>query len=120
MDAAGTQSDHPAPALVRYAAYDETAHHNIPDVFLQFMTQRGLVNENGAYHEAAIFDPLFTFGYPVIEPVWITIRVGGQDRPVLFQAFERRTLTYTPSNPPGWQVEMGNVGAHYFAWRYER
>lgn len=120
MDAAGTQSEHAAPALVRYAAYDETAHHNIPDVFLQFMNARGPVNVGGTYREEAIFDPLFTFGYPVIEPVWITIRVGGQDRAVLFQAFERRTLTYTPTNPPAWQVEMGNVGAHYYAWRYER
>jgi hypothetical protein len=120
MDRAGTLSEHPAPALVRYAAYDETAHHNIPDVFLAFMTQRGLVHEDGTDHEAALFDPLFTFGYPLIEPVWITIRVGGQDRTVLFQAFERRTLTYTPTNAPAWQVEMGNVGAHYYAWRYER
>ena len=120
MDAAGTVTERPAPALVRYAAYDETAHHNIPDVFLAFMTQRGLVNEDGTYREDALFDPLFTFGYPLIEPVWITIRVGGHDRAVLFQAFERRTLTYTPTNAPAWQVEMGNVGAHYYAWRYER
>ncbi len=120
MDAAGTQSDHAAPALVRYAAYDETALHNIPDVFLKFMTQQGLVNVDGTDRQEAIFDPLFTFGYPLIEPVWITIRVGGQDRAVLFQAFERRTLTYTPTNAPGWQVEMGNVGAHYYAWRYQQ
>ena len=120
MDATGVTSEHLAPALVRYAAYDETAHHNIPDVFLSFMTQRGLVNVDGTTREEALFDPLFTFGYPVIEPVWITIRVGGQDRAVLFQAFERRTLTYTPTNPPGWQVEMGNVGAHYYAWRYQQ
>ena len=120
MDRAGTVSEHPAPFLVRYAAYDETAHHNIPDVFLAFMTQRGLVHEDGTDHEAALFDPLFTFGYPLIEPVWITIRVGGQDRAVLFQAFERRTLTWTPTNTPAWQVEMGNVGAHYYAWRYEQ
>jgi len=34
------------------------------------------------------------------------------------QVFERRVLTYTPSNPSGWQVEAGNVGQHYYAWRY--
>jgi hypothetical protein len=28
---------------------------------------------------------------------------------VLIQCFERRCLTYTPANAPGWQVEMGNV-----------
>jgi hypothetical protein len=27
-------------------------------------------------------------------------------------------LTYTPGNPAGWQVEAGNVGQHYFQWRY--
>jgi hypothetical protein len=53
-----------------------------------------------------------------MEPVWISIQVNGENRSVLFQAFERRTLTYTPSNPPGWQVEMGNVGLHYYLWRY--
>src|SRR5690606_18565814 len=30
----------------------------------------------------------------------------------------RRCLTYTPDNPPGWQVEAGNVGQHYYEWRY--
>jgi hypothetical protein len=37
---------------------------------------------------------------------------------VLLQCFERRCLTYAPDNPPGWQVEAGNVGQHYHAWRY--
>jgi hypothetical protein len=27
-------------------------------------------------------------------------------------------LTYTPSNPAAFRVEMGNVGQHYFRWRY--
>ena len=31
---------------------------------------------------------------------------------------ERRVLTFTPSNAPGWQVEMGNIGQHYVQWRY--
>ena len=37
---------------------------------------------------------------------------------MLIQCFERRCLTYTPGNPDGWQVEAGNVGQHYFHWRY--
>ena len=37
---------------------------------------------------------------------------------VLVQPFERRVLTYTPSNAAGWHVEMGNVGRHYYSWRY--
>jgi hypothetical protein len=28
-------------------------------------------------------------------------------------------LTYTPGNSVGWQVEAGNVGQHYYRWRYE-
>ena len=27
-------------------------------------------------------------------------------------------LTYTPDNPSGWQIEMGNVGQHYYQWLY--
>jgi hypothetical protein len=37
---------------------------------------------------------------------------------VLVQAFERRIMTYTPSNGAGFQVEMGNVGKQYYSWRY--
>ncbi len=42
----------------------------------------------------------------------------GQLEDVLLQCFERRCLTYTPTNDPGWEVEAGNVGLHYFIWRY--
>ncbi len=38
---------------------------------------------------------------------------------VLMQCFQRRCLTYTPGNAEGWQVEAGNVGRHYYEWRYE-
>ncbi|MEX2315225.1 MAG: hypothetical protein WD628_05855, partial [Thermomicrobiales bacterium] len=34
------------------------------------------------------------------------------------QCFERRCLTYNPANPDGWKVEAGNVGLHYYLWRY--
>jgi hypothetical protein len=34
------------------------------------------------------------------------------------QAFERRVLTYNPDNSDGWKVEAGNVGQHYYQWRY--
>jgi LPXTG-site transpeptidase (sortase) family protein len=37
---------------------------------------------------------------------------------VLIQAFERRVLTYAPDQPAGWKVQMGNIGQHYFEWRY--
>ena len=44
----------------------------------------------------------------------------GVERDVLVQIYERRVLTYTPANPPEWQVEMGNVGRHYYLWRHGR
>jgi hypothetical protein len=44
--------------------------------------------------------------------------VGGVELDVLVQLFERRVLTYTPTNPAGFKVEMGNVGQHYYRWRY--
>jgi hypothetical protein len=45
--------------------------------------------------------------------------VAGKEQAVLVQLFERRSLTYTPANTPANRVEMGNVGQHYFAWRYQ-
>ena len=59
-------------------------------------------------------------GWPITEPYWTRAVVAGQQQWVLVQCFERRCLTYTPSNPPGWQVEMGNIGRHYFTWRYNQ
>ena len=44
--------------------------------------------------------------------------IAGKEQPVLFQVFERRVLTYNPANPAAFRVEMGNVGQHYFRWRY--
>jgi len=49
---------------------------------------------------------------------WMQVNIGGVPRWTLVQAFERRILTFTPSNPAGYQVEMGNVGQHYYRWRY--
>jgi hypothetical protein len=59
-------------------------------------------------------------GYPITEPYWVRAKVGDKERWVLVQLFERRALTYTPDNPAAFQTEMGNVGLHYFEWRYNR
>ncbi|MEO8286374.1 MAG: M1 family aminopeptidase [Chloroflexota bacterium] len=64
------------------------------------------------------FDWTYSLGYPITEPYWISVPVKGQQTYVLVQLFERRTLTYNPENPADSQVEMGNVGRHYYAWRY--
>ena len=61
---------------------------------------------------------VFVMGYPITEPYWTQASVGGETKDVLVQLYERRTLTYTPVNPEAFRVEMGNVGQHYYRWRY--
>jgi hypothetical protein len=46
------------------------------------------------------------------------IGIAGDPAPVL--CFERRCLAYTLDNAPGWRVESGNVGRHYYEWRYDQ
>ena len=68
---------------------------------------------------ADFFESVFyATGYPITEAYWASVKVAGVTQDVLMQCFERRCLTYTPGNPAGWQVEAGNVGRHYYQWRY--
>jgi hypothetical protein len=105
------------------AAYRVTApgiDHQIASPFWSFMNATGPVYENGVTSEALLFEnPYFATGLPITEAYWARIKVGGVVKPVLLQCFERRCLTYTPDNPTGWQVEQGNVGQHYYQWRYD-
>ena len=107
-----------APAAVVNAEYNADTGHNIPDVFWTYLNQRGVIFTGDGYREDLVSDWITTFGLPLTEAYWIRATVGGVERDVLLQCFERRCLTYTPSNPEGWQVEMGNVGQHYHGWRY--
>lgn len=101
------------------AVYQPTTGHNIPNVFWAFMTQKGVTYHSTGYvQNDTVVDWLFAMGYPITEPYWINVSVGGQQKWVLMQAFQRRILTYSPNNPTGWQVEMGNVGRAYYDWRY--
>ena|GEM_PF-5425279 len=88
---------------VQLTTYDDVLGHNLPDVFTAALAPDRL---------------LFIAGRPLTEPYWTTVPIAGAPTDVLIQAFERRVLTYTPSNPPGWQVEWGNVGRQYAQWRY--
>jgi hypothetical protein len=110
---AGQQRD--AAKLVTYVPQ---TRHNIASAFWSFMNRTGPVSEKGSVRDGQIMDWVFALGYPISEPYWARVKVNGVEQDVLVQAFERRVLTYTPSNPAEWQVEMGNVGQHYEQWRY--
>ncbi|HEX2915018.1 MAG TPA: hypothetical protein VH186_29765 [Chloroflexia bacterium] len=105
---------------VSYAHYEPLTGHNIAGVFWSFLNQTDKVlNSQGQVVNGRIFDPVYyATGLPVTEAYWAQVKVGGQVKDVLVQAFERRIMTFTPSNTPAFQVEMGNVGQHYYNWRY--
>jgi len=111
------------PNLARYAAriglYEQQLGHNIPQMFADFFAQRGVISANQRDAIGPVLhDWVYVVGLPLSEPYWVRARIGGVERDVLVQVFERRVLTYTPDNPPAWRVEMGNVGRHYLHWRY--
>ena len=102
---------------VEYAAGSK---HTIANVFKDFLNLEGLVYKNGAFVQGKIFEnTAFATGLPLTEPYWASAKVGGKVQDVLVQGFERRVLTYTPANSVGFQVEAGNIGRHYYQWRYE-
>lgn len=106
-------------AGLKQVYYNENLGHNIPEIFWGFMNSRSNVQDaNGSIVVDNIMDWQKDLGYPLTEAYWTKARVGGTEKDVLVQAFERRVLTYTPSNTDPYKVEMGNVGLHYFNWRY--
>ncbi len=93
--------------------------HTVASVFWDFMNSSGTVAVDGEYVEEDLFlNPFYATGYPITEAYWTTVPVAATAQDVLWQCFERRCLTYTPSNSEGFQVEAGNVGQHYYQWRY--
>ena len=95
--------------------------HQVASPFWDFMNATGLVIEDGQLVTADLFqNPYFATGFPVTEAYWSNLKVAGSVKAVLIQCFERRCLTYTPSNAVQWRVEQGNVGQHYYRWRYEQ
>ena len=117
----GAASD-PAAELVQYLTYDGPtgpAGYNLPAAFWDFMHAPGITWDGIGYGPVSpLFDWLFVLGLPISDPFWVSVELQGEPTWILVQAFERRVLTYTPANPEGWQVEMGNVGAHYAEWRH--
>jgi hypothetical protein len=93
----------------KYVTYLPQTGHNIPDLFWTYL--KGMKAQYG-------YDWTYTMGYPITEAYWTRMRVGGTDYSVLIQAYQRRVMTYTPAFPAEWRVQQGNVGQHYFEWRY--
>jgi hypothetical protein len=106
---------HPETAIVQY---NSITGHNIPSVFWDFMNMQGPVMEGGAISNRPVVDWLFAMGLPITDAYWTRAKIGAAEKDVLVQLFERRVLTYVPDNPAGYKVEIGNVGQHYFQWRY--
>gem|GEM_PF-1009062 len=93
--------------------------HRVASVFWDYLNSSGRIIERDRRATGRLFDnPYYATGLPIGEAYWAEVRVKGVPQWVLVQPFERRVLTYTPSNDDGWQVEMGNVGQHYRLWRY--
>jgi hypothetical protein len=92
-------------ALAKVAVFIPETGHNLPDVFLN-------------YFKAQTWNWIYVAGYPISEAYWARVSVAGQPRDVLVQVFERRTITFDPAAPDGYKVAFGNVGRHYYDWRY--
>lgn len=93
--------------LLTYARFHDVLNPGgeqwFADYFGEFMAQ-----DNATYKVGLASSPAW----------WTDAPVGGQMRHILVQLGERRALTYTEGNPDGWKVEWGNVGQHYYEWRY--
>jgi len=92
------------PSLIPLTDYDSVTRHNVVSPFTRYRDLVGFA----------------TIGYAISEPFAANFTVGGVDRIIAVQVFERRILTYTPKNPDPFKVEMGNIGRHYFYWRNGR
>jgi len=123
IDKAGTVGTITAPENVTVGAFEGNTGHNIAKPFYDFMNQTGPITDpiSGARLEGRKVytdDPTTNvFGLAISEPYWVSTNVAGVSRLVLVQLFERRVLTYNPANTSS-KVEMGNLGQHYYQWRY--
>jgi len=125
IDRAGHVGNNPAMANVpgtNFVYYDPTTHHNVPKVFWDYFNASGPLYDasTGKYFNGLLSDPWFySTGLPISDPYWAKVKIANQPgQDVLIQAFERRVLTYVPTAPAGFQVQMGNIGQHYYQWRY--
>jgi hypothetical protein len=118
----GTVTDDPGKSSylgLRVVNFDARTGHNIPEIFWNYLNQTGPVRKGRTSANGPLFDPWLTaMGLPISDAYWARVKVAGKMEDVLIQAFERRVLTYQPSAPAAWRVQMGNIGLHYYEWRY--
>jgi hypothetical protein len=133
FDGEGDPADDPSLAAMGVTAVQRVTvdgiDHSVASPFWEFMRSEGLVFiENADAEDELMGDgelvterlfesEFYATGYPITEAYWSEVSVGGVEKDLLWQCFERRCLTYTPDNDEGWQVEAGNVGLHYWEWR---
>lgn len=102
--------------------YVSETKHNIPGVFWNFLNQSGPTYDpnTGQFSSGQLIVPwFFATGFPISEAYWSIVKIAGKLEDVLIQAYERRVLTYVPTAPEGFKVQMGNIGQHYYDWRYK-
>lgn len=123
LNRAGVRGTDPSKGVLigtEFVHYEN--QHNMPRVFWEFLHETGPVYVNADTNQIAVqplVEPWFyVSGLPISEPYWAKATIRGIATDVLIQAYERVIFTFTPTNRPGWQVEMGNIGQHYFTWRY--
>lgn len=122
IDGSGNTGNNPGLASYGVVSSDliPETNHRLASVFRDFLLSQGPVIEGGQLIDAPLSNPtFFVTGYPTSEAYWARAAIGGVVKDVLIQSFERRVLTYVPSNSPEFRVEMGNIGLHYRAWRYK-
>lgn len=105
-------------SMTRLVYYVDETGHNIPQVFYDYLMRQDTIFVDGRTEYGLVMDWVHTMGYPLTEAYWTRTTISGVEQWVLIQPFERRMLTYVPNNQAGWQVEQGNVGRHYYRWRY--
>lgn len=108
-----TYFDYSTAQDARIASPDGRYAQWVPGRFVNFLDRQGPVDPATGKPNRLAFT-----GFPISPFFFAKTTIGGKATWVLIQAFERRVLTYNPSNPLNEQIEFGNIGQHYYTWRY--
>lgn len=114
----------------RFKGYDERVDHLPFDLVPKTGDYVSYVDDPSGHYGTFVYQPFLDFihsmplpieqttGYPIGLFFFAQVKIGGAPTWVLVQPFERRVLTYNPNNPAATRVEFGNIGQHYYTWRY--